>query len=353
MNPLEEETKAYNGLHLDRREFLKFLTGTVTLGGASALFPLSTQAATGRSDRHGPLLPCRKFGRAPVEVTSLCVGGDHLQSAMDRAGAERLIETAISEGVRFFDNAESYGTGESETRLGMFLCPKFRDEIFLMTKSRARSANDARQHLEDSLKRLRTDRIDLWQIHSLENAQDVDQLIEAGVLDVFLDAKASGKVRFIGFTGHARYSAMLRMLQRLKEIGVEMDACQMPMNVVDPNYESFILNVLPELLSRGYAVLAMKTLAYGQFFGRRTSWKWNRPGVPGRLVGDCLSLSEALGFVWSLPITSLVSGTANAEELRINAEVCRSVPRFSKEERNQFIKRATEFAGPQMEFYKA
>lgn len=336
---------------MGRRAFLRLAISAAGVAGAGVV---AGRGAEGGSDRHGPVLPARRFGRAEERITALCVGGAHVHSAMDRPGAERLIEAAIAEGVRFFETAESYGAGESETRFGLYLCPRYRDEIFLMTKSRARTADEARRHLEGSLRRMRTDRLDLWQMHALESPEDADRRIEAGVLDVFLEAKASGKARYIGFTGHARYSAMLRMLERLDGLGVRMDACQMPVNVVDPGYESFIVNVMPPLIERGYAVLAMKTLVYGQLFGRRTSWNWARPGGPAEsVVGGRMTLAEALGFAWSLPAASLVIGMATPDEVRENARLCRTFPRLDEKARRELVERAADCAGPEMEFYKA
>ncbi|MFQ3578040.1 MAG: aldo/keto reductase [Verrucomicrobiia bacterium] len=335
-----------------RRAFLKRLAG---LGAilSSGWVGSSALAGSGRDARHTPVLPLRALGRGGEAVTALCVGGAHVHSAMSRSEAERFLEEAMEVGVRFYDTAESYGNGESEKRFGDFLCRKHRDEIFLMTKTRANTAAEAGRHLEESLRRMRTDRLDLWQIHALDSREDVDNRLAGGVLDRLMKEKASGRVRYIGFTGHTRYTALLHLLKRLRELGAEMDTCQMPINVVDPSYESFVLHVLPELVNRGYGVLAMKTLVYGQLFGVRTSWNWARQESPAKVIGSTLSVEEALGFVWSLPVASLVSGMTNVDELRQNAALCRRTWAWTEAKRQAIIDRVANAAGPTMEFYKA
>ena len=167
-----------------------------------------------------------------------------------------------------FDTAESYADGESESRYGRFLTPKYRDQVFLMTKTTGKDSKTVERHLDESLKRLNTDYLDLWQIHSIGSPEDVDARIENGVLDVFERAKASGKVRFIGFTGHRNPAAHKRMLERTMDSDL-FDTCQMPVNVLDPSYHSFIEQVTPTLQQRKIGLLAMKTLADGRFFARK------------------------------------------------------------------------------------
>jgi aryl-alcohol dehydrogenase-like predicted oxidoreductase len=337
---------------LDRRDFLRSLaalSAAVTLPPHLPLFA----GETPRSDALGELLPQRRLGRASESVTAFCLGGAHIEATMGRADAQRVIERSIELGCRFFDTAEAYGRGESERRFGEFLIPKYRKHVFVMTKTQARTAEAAERSLKESLERLGTDHLDLWQMHEIGSPEDVDARIRDGVLDVFLEAKKAGKSRYIGFTGHARPAAHLRMLERLKERGVELDTCQMPMNVVDPHYESFVLNVLPELVSRGYGVLAMKTLAFGQLLGKPTSWRADRKGGAAKVIGDRISIAEALGFVWSLPVCTVVSGVTNLDELEQNARICRDHPTLGAKEREALIAKVADFAGPAMEFYKA
>ncbi len=300
---------------VNRREFLK------TLAGLTAGIALPYQAITGRepkeTDRLGELLPRRTLGQTGVAVTMLGVGGYHIGGSMNERESQATIEAALEGGVRFFDTAESYQRGASERRYGKYLTPKYREDVFLMTKTTARDAATARRHLEGSLKNLRTDYLDLWQVHSLSDPADVDGRIENGVLEVVQAAKASGKVRHIGFTGHQNPHAHARMLERTDFF----ETCQLPINVLDPSYHSFIETVLPTLVERNMGVLAMKTLADGRFFARksRVGWRSDNPVVPNRVT-----IEEALHFAWSLPISVLITGPDDAPMLREKIELARS-----------------------------
>lgn len=299
------------------------------------------------------LLPLRRLGRAETRVTALCVGGAHVGAFMGEREAAVFLEKAVEVGCLFFDTAESYSGGESERRLGRFLPAARRKEFFLMTKTRAADRETAERHLEESLARMRVDYLDLWQMHDLTSAEDVDRRIRGGVVDFMLEAKAAGRVRYLGFTGHTRPSALAHMLKRLSGMGVEWDAVQMPVNVVDPHYESFVGLLMEPLVARGYAVLAMKTLVYGQLVGQRTSWRRDRRAEDVNAVGTALTLAEAFNFVWSLPVTSLVSGMTNLGELEENASLCRQFRPLDEAARSVLVERMARFAGPQMEFYKA
>ena len=360
---------------LERRRFLKRLsllaaasglTGTAAGQAAVATSPASpattsggTDQSTGSgtaSDRFGDLLPTRALGRTGEQVTALSVGGSHLENKVPRERLEPLIEAIIGEGVRFFDQAEAYGRGKSESLYGELLIPKYRDVIYLMTKTGAKDAAEARKDLDDSMRRMKVDVIDLMQIHALQSADDVDGRLDNGVLDVLKEAQAAGKIRHLGFTGHSTPDAHVRMLERLEQMGTDLDACQMPVNVVDPHHASFIDRVMPTLLDRGYGVLAMKTLAYGQLFGKITGWA-NRPDTPPpAVIPDTLSVSEALSFVWSLPVASLVSGITNTDELEQNANILRRVASgeraMNDDDRLALLDKTAYAAGEGMEFYK-
>ena len=197
---------------IDRRAFLKSMASLTTGILLSSACAESGEEET-VSDGLGTLLPTRKFGRTGEAVTMLGVGGWHI-GEMSEAEAQKTIETALEGGVRFFDSAESYQGGGSESRLGKLLVPKYRDDVFLMTKTTAPNATKAWEHLESSLTRLNTDQLDLWQMHSVRNPADVDERIDNGILDVMLEAKATGKTRYIGFTGHSIPAAHERWFLR-------------------------------------------------------------------------------------------------------------------------------------------
>jgi uncharacterized protein len=328
---------------MERRSLLKWI------GGFTAGILLSSQARQeGQKepkDRLGKLLPLRQLGRTGEAVTMLGVGGWHV-GAMNERDAQATIETALERGVRFFDTAESYQSGGSETRLGKLLTPKYRDVVFLMTKTTASNAKIARQHLEDSLRRLATDYLDLWQVHAVESPEDVDDRITNGVLDVMREAKASGKVRYIGFTGHTQPSAHQRMLEKTDMF----DTCQMPVNLADPSYKSFITGVMPKLIQNNIGVLAMKTLANGGFFGGS---QHGQHGDNPRIVPERVSIAEAINFAWSLPISVLITGADNLNQMKEKIALADSFIEMEESQRQALIERVADLAGRKVEFYKA
>ena len=319
---------------MERRSFLESLAGLTSglmLSGSDVL------EGNLKSDRFGELLPQRKLGKTGETVTMLGAGGAHI-GRMNERDAQATIEAAIEGGVRFFDTAESYRDGRSERYYGRFLVPKYRDEVFLMTKTTARDAETARQHLEGSLKRLNTDYLDLWQMHSVQSPRDVELRLQNGVVDVIKEAKANGKVRHIGFTGHRMPSGHQQVLDRTEAF----ETCQMPINVTDPNYKSFIKGVLPTLVERNYGVLAMKTLADGGFFEGSSS-----------VVPDYVSIREALHFVWSLPVSVLITGAENVEQMKEKIDLARSFERMSEEERKALVRKVADLENAEFEWYKA
>ncbi len=325
---------------MNRRTFLESLTALT----AGMLLPSSRQHDEGH-DRHGDVLPRRILGRTGEAVTMLGVGGWHL-GQMNPRDAQATVEAAIEGGIRFFDSAESYQAGGSERYLGRFLVPKYRDDVFLMTKSTARRPIRLRRHLEDSLRRMNTEYLDLWQLHAVYSPADVDRALDNGVLDVMEKAVEEGKVRHIGFTGHRTYTAHLRVLERTDRF----ETCQMPINVADVSYESFIDNVLPVLTERNLGVIAMKTLSNGGFFGGSSH---GQHGNNPRVVPNRLSIREALHFVWSLPVSVLITGPDNVEQLHEKIGLARSYNGMNAEEHKALVARVADMAGRRVEFYKA
>lgn len=304
------------------------------------------------SDAIGPLLPMRVLGRSGGSVTMLGLGGFHVGWTTESL-ARAVIDAALEEGIRFFDTAESYGEGTSEARYGKFLVPKYRGNIFLMTKTTAKDATTARAHLEGSLRRLGVDVIDLWQMHALESPEDVDARIQAGVLDVLLSAQASGKVRHLGFTGHGSPYAHRRMLERFGA-APPFTALQMPVNPVDgASPHSFSRSVIPEATRHGVGVLAMKTLADGRFFPKKKvnekiTWETENPVVPQQLT-----VCECLAYAWSLPVSVLITGAENPDFVREKAAICRQFGRLDEGQRELLVKRVAEFAREgRVEYYK-
>jgi predicted aldo/keto reductase-like oxidoreductase len=330
----------------NRREFIKSLSG-IALGlgvaGSAGAAALSQSASR---DRLGDLLPLRPLGNTGEMVTMLGLGGWHIACGMSESEAERTIEAAMEEGVRFIDCAEGYCEGNTERRLGKLLTPKYRDDVFLMTKTLAPDAKTARAHLENSLRTLKTERLDLWQVHSIKTLADVDNRINNGVLDIMLEAKASGKARHIGFTGHVNPKVHARMLEQTDIFEV----CQLPINVVDPNHSSFVLEILPELIRRKMGVVVIKSLGGGSFFSKSIleGWHLEDPVVPAHI-----SVRQALDFVWSLPVSVVVTGADNAQMLREKVRLAKDFQPLTEEEKVRLIERVADTVGVAETNYKS
>ncbi len=334
----------------ERRAFIRKVSAVAALGLVA-----DWVSASPVKDKSGDILPQRQLTRNGEKVTAFCLGGYHLGFTENPLEAERTIERAMELGVRFFDNARKYNNGRSEEYMGKFLTPKYRDQIFLMTKAPGKTGAEVRQMLDESLKALKTDYVDLWQIHALNTPEDVDKRMEAGVLDAFLEAKQKGKARYIGFTGHQSPKTHLHFLKRLDDLGIELDTCQMPLNVCDPSFESFQHNVLPVLLKKKYGVLAMKTMAGGSMMGGRidtTPADILTKDIPDVVTCTDLSLANLHQYVYSLPISSLISGCRHIFELEQNIEVLKNFKTLSKNDMKRLEEYAKPYAGLVVENYK-
>ncbi len=285
---------------LERREFLRKL-GLTTAGLLLASsFGRGIAAESARTD--GILVPKRKFGRHDEMIPTLAVGGHALRLASDDEAA-RIIDTAIEVGATFLDNAWDYHGGQSEELMGKLIKDR-RDQFFLMSKVCTHDNSDdysmAMRMLEESLTRLRTDHLDLWQWHAVATLDQVKKGFSSkGVVQALFDAKQQGKVRYIGFTGHTEPDVHLAVLAEK----AAFDACLIPISPIEANSNAFVRRVLPELIAQNIAPLAMKTLG-GNF----------RP-----VQDNIFTLQEGLDYGWSHPVTSIVSGVTTADQLRQNA----------------------------------
>lgn len=328
----------------NRRMFLKSLAGVT----AGLTFTGAIKGGNTENDRLGEVLPKRKLGRTNEYVTMLGTGGYHIGWTTER-DAQEVIEASLEGGVRFFDTAESYGDGMSETRYGKYLTPKYRDLVFLMSKSTGVDAKTVMKHLEGTLRRLKTDQLDLYQVHAISTPEDVDNRIQQGVLDVLLKAKEEGKIKYLGFTGHQNPFAHARMLEKTKESNI-FDTVLMPVNVLDQTYFSFTKNVLPQALERNMGILAIKSLADGRFFSKKEQVNWTSDDP---LIPNYLSIKEAMHFVWSLPVTVLISGNENATFMREKIALARSFVKLSEEQKTALIEKVTDIAlAGNIEYYK-
>ncbi|MBM4073317.1 MAG: aldo/keto reductase [Planctomycetes bacterium] len=310
----------------DRRSFL----GAVAATGAGAAGVGAAEAAQAAPVADpAPGVPTRPLGRTRVNVSILCLGGWHIGAVKEPKEAIRIMHAAIDEGITFFDNAWDYHDGGSEEIMGRALAMDGRRKrVFLMTKNCARDAAGTRRHLEDSLRRLRTDVIDLWQFHEINYDNDPDWIVERGALREALRAQKEGKIRFIGYTGHKSPHIHLRML------GVHnWDTVQMPVNVCDYHYRSFVREVIPEAAKRNIAVLGMKSLGGGAA-GR------------GRFIAETVcSVEEAINYALSQRIASLVVGIDSMAVLKQDLAIVRRFPSLDAEALKKLVARVRPHAG--------
>ncbi len=313
---------------------------------------LSMNGMNSKKDRLGELLPMRKLGTTGEMVTMLGVGGYHIGWTTEK-DAQEVIEYAMESGIRFFDTAHSYGKGISEERYGKFLIPKYREDIFLMTKTLAKDGQSLLKEVDLSLKRLNTDRVDLLQMHSFANPEDVDQRIEAGVVEAIMKIKESGKARFIGFTGHQNPYAHERMINLLPDDHA-FSTLMMHLSLVDfASKHSFVNPVIPMALGKNLGLLAMKTLADGRFFKRKQRnddviWETETPFIP-----DHISIKNALHFAWSMPISTLITGAENKNLLMENVGLAKSFYKLSKTDRAILLQKTLEAPDrDKIEYYK-
>ena len=331
---------------MDRRKFSQLIL-SATAGLSVSAF--SNAADLMYSDRLGEVLPRRKLGGTNESITMLGLGGAHIVWANEKE-AQRVIETALEGGIRFFDTAEGYGDGLSERRYGKFLTPKYREDVFLMTKTGAYTAKEARKHLEGSLRRMDTDYIDLWQIHAIETYEDVDNRIKNEILEVMHEAKESGKVRYVGFTGHAHPNVHLRMIERSQD-QLRYDACQMPVNVMDASFQSFIKNVMPVLINNQTGILAMKTLAEGRFFKEKIENE-NYRNSHDAVIPDRMSIQDALYYVWSLPVSTVITGAERVEYLEDKIAYARSFSKLTNQQMMDLTDKVVDLVDFAVEEYK-
>ena len=257
--------------------------------------------------RNGDMI-YRALGRTGEQVSLIGLGGHHIGRQKEEKESLRIIRTAIDRGITFMDNCWDYNDGLSEIRMGKALRDGYREKVFLMTKIDGRTRKAAAEQIDQCLRRLQTDAIDLLQHHEVIRLEDPDRVFaESGAQEAVLAAQKAGKVRFIGFTGHKDPVVHLRMLEIAKERGFRFDAVQMPLNVMDAHFRSFEQNVLPELVEEGIGVLAMKALGDGDL-----------------LRSEAASPVECLHYTMSLPVSTVITGIDSMEILEQDLEAVSS-----------------------------
>jgi aryl-alcohol dehydrogenase-like predicted oxidoreductase len=209
-------------------------------------------------------MPTRALGRTGERVSAIGLGGSHIGKNISSREAVQIIRSALDRGLTFMDNSWDYNDGESEKRMGKALKDGYRDKAFLMTKIDGRSKKEATKQINQSLKRLDVDYVDLLQHHEVIRFEDADRIFEEdGAMEAFIEARKAGKLRYIGFTGHKDPHVHLYMLEKAAQNGFRFDTVQMPLNVMDAHFRSFESHVLPELVKDNIGVLGMKSMGNG------------------------------------------------------------------------------------------
>jgi predicted aldo/keto reductase-like oxidoreductase len=354
----EHEFETYTAADLTRRRFLQ----SAAITGAAAVVPAARNARAQAVDSRAmaaeerlpnPIVPNfpgeyggksapafqspkRPLGSTGLQCSILGVGGYHLGTASTQMEVNDMVAKALDHGINFFDNAWEYHKGVSEERLGQALKGK-RDQAIVMTKvcTHGRTKEVAMRMLEESLKRLQTDHLDVWQVHEVVYYNDPEKIYAPdGVLEALTAAKQQGKVRFVGFTGHKNPSIHLDMLNR----GYKFDTVQMPINPLDYSFRSFEQQVLPVAVQKGMAVFGMKSMGgSGEF-----------------IVHGALTPTEALFYAMSVPgVSTTISGMDSMEVLDQNLEILRNFKPLSDKQMAQLREHGKQFSDGRYELFKS
>lgn len=274
-------------------------------------------------------MPYRVLGRTGERVSAIGLGGWHLGlKHVEEPLSIQIIRTAIDHGITFLDNSWDYNEGKSELRMGKALKGSYREKVFLMTKIDGRSKKEAVRQLDESLRRLQTDRIDLVQHHEILRYEDPHRIFdEDGANAALVEAREAGKLRYIGFTGHKDPHIHLHMLEVARETGFTFDAAQMPLNVMDAHYRSFAKLVLPELVKQEIGVLGMKPMANGIILKSKT-----------------VTATECLHYALNLPTSVVITGCDSMKILEQALEAARTFRPMGKAEVQALLKKTAKAA---------
>jgi predicted aldo/keto reductase-like oxidoreductase len=326
--------------HWHRRTFLAAVGAGAALyacGGSSG--PPSGAPQLGDNPLPaGGSMPRRRLGRTGVEVSAIGLGGFHLGQAKDERTSIRMVHMAIDHGLDFMDNCWDYNDGESERRMGKALTGGHRQKVFLMTKLDGHTREVAAKQLEQSLSRLRTDVIDLLQVHEVIRPTDPARVFGPdGAIEAYIAAKKAGKIRFIGFTGHKDPAIHLAMLKAAKDAGFQFDTVQMPLNPMDAHYRSFEKEVLPVLRQDDIGVLGMKAIGGGNL-----------------LASGVVTARECIEYALSLPTSVVITGCETEGVLEQALDVAMRFQPLTPAERAGLLARTARHAlGGELELFKS
>ena len=317
-------------MDISRRDVFKLASasGLVAAGLAASdrlVKPVSAQMPD--EVKEGEML-YRSLGRTGEKVSLVGLGGHHIGRIKDEQLAIELTRTAIDRGINFMDNCWDYHDGSSELRMGKALENGYRDRAFLMTKIDGRTKEAAAKQIDQSLQRLRTDRIDLLQHHEIIRLEDPDRIFApGGSMEAVLEAQKAGKVRYIGFTGHKDPLVHLRMLDIAEQNNFRFDAVQMPLNVMDAHFRSFERQVLPVLVEQEIGVLGMKSM-----------------GDPYILQSNTVTPIECLHYTMNLPTSTVITGIEKMSILDQAFEAVRTFQPMSEAQVNALLDRTRQAA---------
>jgi predicted aldo/keto reductase-like oxidoreductase len=309
------------GLGITRRKFVK-LSAAAGLAIGTANFPLRA------IERENNDMIYRTLGSTGEKVSAIGLGGFHIGNPVLESTSLKIIRTAIDRGITFMDNCWDYHEGKSEIRMGKALQDGYRDKVFLMTKIDGRSRNGAARQINESLRRLQTDRLDLVQFHEIIRMDDPDRIFApGGALEAMLEAKKAGKLRYIGFTGHKDPSIHLHMLELAERNHFRFDTVQMPLNVMDAHYHSFGRLVLPVLINQKIGVLGMKSMGSGEI-----------------LKSKVVTPVECLHYALNLPTSVVINGIDSLKLLDQAFEAVRTFRPMSEQEVSGLLAKTAEAA---------
>jgi predicted aldo/keto reductase-like oxidoreductase len=309
--------------------------GFLGLAAASILFAGAEQHPAPSESKNG--IPYRTLGRTREKVSLVGLGGYHLGKQADPQESIRIIRSGLDEGINFLDNCWDYNGGESEIRMGNALRDGYRQKAFLMSKIDGRTKAAATSQINESLRRLQTDRIDLLQFHEVIRDTDPDRIFgQDGALQAVREAQKAGKIRYIGFTGHKSPDIHLHMLATASKHGFTFDAVQMPLNVMDAHYDSFEKKVLPVLLKDDIGVLGMKPM--GDHF---------------ILESKTATAVECLHYAMNLPTSVVITGCDSLPILEQALQAARSFHPLDSSQLAALLARTAQAAeAGQFELYK-